>query len=331
VKTGRGPLRWALAAAAGLAPACAGTAARAQDDQAKAEELFDEGRKLMQVRSTVDAGCRALEESLRLWDRGDTVLNLALCHRLQGKTATAWAEFDRALSHGIKVRFPEAIQEAKKQRAELGAILSKLTITVPPRAAALEGFTVEVLGKPWPRELWGVASATDPGRIHVTAQARGYKPFEAVVELGAKKDEKTVVVTLEVVPPPPPPPPPPRPAKPVPTQPRPVWPWVVGGAGVALVGVSAIPELVSVAAHRELDKKCGNERHCPVGYDFAPARTRELLGFGFFVGLGTGGILALGAAGVGLGLSSRPRPLPAAGTNVSLVLSPTSIGVKMIF
>src|SRR4051812_19591407 len=98
---------FALAATAGLALAGASASARA-DDQQKAEELFDEGRKLMRSRATLDEACRTLEESLRLWDRGDTVLNLALCHRLQGKTATAWAEFDKALSHGIKVRFPEA-------------------------------------------------------------------------------------------------------------------------------------------------------------------------------------------------------------------------------
>ncbi len=194
------PRSLALAVAAALA--LAAPSARA-DDQPEAVKLFDKGRALMQSAATLDEGCRTLEESLKLWDRGDTVLNLALCHRRQGKTATAWTEFDKALSHGTKVGFPEAIEEAKKQRAELAAILSKLTVTVPPATAALEGLTVEISGKPWPRERWNVAFVIDPGPVRVRARAKGYKPFEVQVEIGPDKDEKTVSVLLEVEPPPP--------------------------------------------------------------------------------------------------------------------------------
>src|SRR6185436_19277059 len=113
-------------------------------------------------------------------------------HRLQGKTATAWEEFDRALKHGIKVRFPEAIAEAEKQRAELLAILSKLTVTVPPQTAALQGLSVEVGGSPWPRPLWNTAVVKDPGPVRVHAEAKGYKPFDTQVDLGMNKDEKSV-------------------------------------------------------------------------------------------------------------------------------------------
>ena len=118
------------------------------------------------------------------------MLNLAVCHRRQGKTATAWAEFDKALTHGTKVGFPEAIEEAKRLRDELAAMLSKLTVTVPPATAALEGLTVEVDGNPWPRERWNIAFVIDPGPIRVRARAKGYKPFEVQVELGADKDEQ---------------------------------------------------------------------------------------------------------------------------------------------
>src|SRR5262249_7209609 len=155
----------------------------------------------MQHASTLAEGCRTLEESLKLWDRGDTVLNLALCHRRQGKTATAWAEFDRALNHGTKVGFPEAIEEAKRQRAALEAILSRLTITVPPATVALEGLVVEVDGAPLERTRWNTAFVRDPGPVRVRARAKGHKPFEAQVEIGANKDAKSVVVVLEVEPP----------------------------------------------------------------------------------------------------------------------------------
>jgi hypothetical protein len=312
----------------------AGARARA-DDQEEAVKLFDKGRALMQSAATLGEACRTLEASLKLWDRGDTVLNLALCHRRQGRTATAWTEFNKALNHGTKVGFPEAIEEAKRQRAELAAILSKLTITVPPATAKIEGLTVEVQSarpdeppQAWPREAWNIATVIDPGPVRVRAEAKGYKPFEAQVDIGASKDVKTVLVTLQPEPPPLPPEPPPKPpVRPVVAQARPVWPWIVGGAGLALGAGAIAAELLSVSAGNELNKQCGTARNdCPHGYDYTPARTRELVGYGLFVGLGSAGILALGAAGLGLGLSARPQK-----PSVSLVVSPRSIFVLTAF
>jgi hypothetical protein len=325
----------ALAIAPGLAMALAlaGAAGDARaDDQQQAEELFERGRKLMQSSGTLDEACRTLQESLRLWDRGDTVLNLAECHRRQGKTATAWAEFDKAINHGTKVHFPEAVETAKQLRDMLAAKLSTLTVTVPPAVAALDEITVEVGGNPFPRERWNTAFVIDPGPLKVSAHAKGHKPFEARVEIGASKDTKTVVVALEAEPPPPPPTPPPVLAPVVKPAPRPVWPWVVGGAGLVLGAAAIGSEVVSVAAGNELNTKCGADRkHCQPGYDFNPARTRELVGFGLFVGLGAASLLALGTAGVGLGVSWRGQATTPATPGASLVVSPTSIAVRSSF
>lgn len=323
LNTTRGWPRLTLMAACGFALSSVAVDARA-DDQPKAEALFERGRKLMQSATTLDEACRTLAESLTYMDRGDTVLNLAECHRRQGKTATAWAEFDKALSHGSKVGFSEAVQAATQLRNTLATKLSRLTVTISAPTAALAGFTVEVGGTPWPRERWNTASVIDPGPVQIRAQAKGYTPFEVRVEIGAEKDAKTVVVVLEVEPPSPPPPPPP-PTAPIAKPARPLWPWLVGGAGVALGAAAIGAEIVSANAHDELDKKCGQARQsCPSEYDFGPARTRELLGFGLFVGLGTTGVLALGAAG--LGFSS---PAPTRGP--SLVFSPTTIAVRSTF
>lgn len=324
--TRRGGARLTLTVACGLALISAAADARA-DDQQKAEELFDRGRKLMQSATTLDEACRTLAESLKYMDRGDTVLNLAECHHRQGKTATAWAEFDKALSYGSKVGFPEAIRAATQLRNTLATKLSRLTVTIPAPTAALAGLTVEVDSHPWPRERWNTASVIDPGAVEISAKARGYKPFEVRVVIGAEKDAKTVVVVLEAEPPPPPPPPPPTPPAPLATPARPRWPWIVGGVGVALGAAAIGAEIVAMSAHNKLDTMCGPARQsCARGYDFGPARTRELLGFGLFVGLGTSGVFALGAAGLGLGLSS---PAPTRGP--SLVFSPTTIAIQSTF
>jgi hypothetical protein len=253
--------------------------------------------------------------------RGDTMLNLAECHRRQGKTASAWAEFDRAMAIAAKVGFPAAVQTAKRLRDAVAATLSTLTVMVPPRTAALAGLTVVVNGKPLPRERWNTAFEMDPGSIQVSARAKGYLPFDVVATLGAERDAKIVDVVLQVEPPPPPPPPGPRPL---------VKRSLPGAVGVGL-GLSAIGfGIVSLGAHADLDAKCGpKQRLCASEYDFGPVRAREQRSLGLFVGLGTTGLLALGAAGVGVGLALRTTPTT--GPRASLVLSPTSFALESAF
>jgi hypothetical protein len=323
-----------LALATSLALLAAAAPLRA-DDAKTAATLFDQGRKLMEDPAKLAEACRVLAESYALAERGDTLLNLAECHRRQGKTATAWAEFDKAYELGAKVNFTRAMEIAKKLRDELAVKLSTLTVTVPPEAAALAGLTVEVNGKPWPRERWGTAVYVDPGPAEITVAARGYKPFVARVEVGPNKDAKRVTVALERDPsqaPAPTPPPKSTPAKPPPPSPppaaappRPIWPWIVGGAGLAAAGVAVAFAVNQQAAGAELDDRCGPDRKaCPPGYDFGPARSQELTSFGLFVGLGAAGIVAVGAAGVGLGLAYR-EPSP---QTTSLRIGPGSVTLQ---
>jgi tetratricopeptide (TPR) repeat protein len=64
--------------------------AQRSDDQAAAEQLFVQGRALME-QGKLDEACRALEASHTLDPAPGTLLNLALCNEKQGKVATAWA------------------------------------------------------------------------------------------------------------------------------------------------------------------------------------------------------------------------------------------------
>src|SRR5262249_36741107 len=64
-------------------------------DAAAAEALFHEGRKLL-ADGNVSAACPKFAESYRLDPAIGSLLNLAMCHEREGRTASAWSEFREA-------------------------------------------------------------------------------------------------------------------------------------------------------------------------------------------------------------------------------------------
>jgi hypothetical protein len=74
-------------------PARTGVAQTTSESAAQAEALFREGRVLIKAGQTSEA-CAKFAESQRLDPQTGTLLNLALCHEDEGKTASAWAEFN---------------------------------------------------------------------------------------------------------------------------------------------------------------------------------------------------------------------------------------------
>jgi hypothetical protein len=281
-----------------------------EEKQAEALELFQKGRAMMQEAGKLDDACTTLTSSYDLHKRGDTLLNLAECHRRQGKTATAWREFDEAIRYAEAVEFTEAIAAAAKLRDDLAKELSKLIVEVPSDFAAQPTLVVILDGKKLPKEQWGQQLFVDPGLHAVTASAEGYEPFDGSTEVKKLADRAVITVAMKKVPAPPEPPPPPAPKKkvvPPPPPPKeepggvPAWSVIVGGAGVAMLGVSVAFGVDTVNVKGELDDACGAERKsCPGTYDFESARTNELRSYGLFVGMGVAGIGATTAGVVGL-------------------------------
>ena len=306
------------------------------EQTAQARKLFEDGRRLMQEPGKLDEACSTLSQSYKLHERGDTLLNLAECHRRQGKTTTAWREFDEAIRFAEEVEFPEAIEAAKRLRDELAVDLSVLTITLATEPTP-PGLVLTVDGEPLSNTWLGLPLRLDPGVHKVTATAEGYEGFEASPELGPKGDRVALSLSLKKLPPPPAPPPPPPP--PPPPVPEPVvepegpllWPWIVtGSAGLVMSALSIGFGIDTMDVGDTLDTMCGVDRlDCPLDYDFDTDRAQELRSFGLFVGLGAAGVAALGVGITGLAVELAGGDAATEEVSVAPWVSPESAGIAL--
>ncbi len=167
------------------------------EDRAAATELFKQGRALMDQKQ-YDAACAKLAESQRLDPGGGTILNLAQCHELQGRTATAWSEYAEALGVARRDGRPDRIQFATDHIATLEPKLPRLTILVPADSD-LDGLELQRDGTVIGRAAWGTAIPVDPGAHAVNARAPGHTEWTTSVTLVEAQQVSVSVPALEAV------------------------------------------------------------------------------------------------------------------------------------
>jgi hypothetical protein len=277
--------RGGAAAAAACAAACALVAlpsvARAdgtETDRQIAQSLFDDGRALMEAHRYAEA-CPKFADSQRLDPGGGTLLNLALCHELEGKTATAWTEFRDALSLAQRDDRKDRQELASLHIAALGPKLMRLTVIVPEGVAAREP-EVTLDRSRLPSAAWNTSIPVDPGEHRIAVTARGLTPWET--SLAAEEPGRTYRVD---VPPldrdPGCPPGSQRQGEACVSLPEPrevrgrstaFW-LVLGGAGISL-GTSAITGLMALSANKYVSDNCSADRNFCRVPDAADAATR---------------------------------------------------------
>ena len=159
-----------MVAVVALLGALRATPAHAQS-AAPAEALFEAGKTLMQQKRYVEA-CAKLEASHDLDKEAiGTLLNLALCHEVINKPASAWAEF-RQVAAKSAVKREDRVALAREHEAKLFPLLSYVTIVVAPAARA-PGLAIELDGQPIDEAAWGAALPVDPGTHVVHSSAPG--------------------------------------------------------------------------------------------------------------------------------------------------------------
>jgi hypothetical protein len=153
-----------------------GTAAADERDRAVAESLFRHGRALF-ADGHVDEACEKFAESQRHDEQIGTLLNLAVCHEKQGKTATAWGEFTRAAVQAGKAGQVDRVAFAKLHITTLEPSLLRVTIAWE---APAPGATIRLDDVEYGTAVIGTELPLDPGRHTIEVSASGKHPWQMV-------------------------------------------------------------------------------------------------------------------------------------------------------
>jgi hypothetical protein len=109
-------------------------------------------------------------------------LNLADCYEQLGRTASAWAKAQDALTAAERAGDAAAAQFARERVAALEPKLSYVFVTVA-KEAAVTGLEVRRDGEKLPTAAWGVPMPVDPGEHEVSATAPGRKRWSEKKEV----------------------------------------------------------------------------------------------------------------------------------------------------
>jgi hypothetical protein len=232
--------------------AIAASSANADEaDKAHAVQLFLDAKTLMDNGQYAQA-CPKLEESLRLEPADGTLLRLAWCDEMIGRTATAWALFKQGLANAQKVGNPERAKFANDHLAAIEPKLSKVTIHIPA-SAQIDGLEVRWDGKIIGKAAWDSEFPVDPGNHALSATAPGKQLWTTTVGVAPNADRRTVEIPqLDAAPV----------KKDATIEPAPHTPtivYVLGGTGMVFLGGAIGMHLAAVADQEKHRTFCQNQ------------------------------------------------------------------------
>jgi hypothetical protein len=255
-------------------------------------------------------GCAKFEASMVLWPAASTLLNIARCYEHEGKLTLAWSAYQRALVLNRET-------QGEERKKELDEVAQKMLAAIEPRlprvkilmvGVAPAGLHVTQNGKDVPVAVLGTVLPVDPGKQTIVAEAAGFESFTETVtvkemdvreiQIVLKKRSVATVVQVEK-----------------PTSTIPTWAWISAGGGVALLAVAAAFRVDQAFVEGQQFGICKHDLQsaCPPKSEYDPAEDnmRKNRDSGLFVGLGTIGVLGLGAGIVGFVMghnSQKPAP-----------------------
>lgn len=213
------------------------------EDKVAADAAFRAAKELEKAGKLAEA-CPLYETSYRNDPQLGALLNVANCHELTGRTATAWVEYRDALELAVR-RGDHRVDYTRKRLDTLEPKLMRLRIEAPVGVSVeRNGTDVTALVR---QDL-----AVDPGSYKVRATAAGKVAFETAVTVSREGETVRVDVPIladvvvETKPTPAPPVVVTAPVKPVQVEPAAPAPshrktiaLVIGSVGLAAAGVGA--------------------------------------------------------------------------------------------
>ncbi|HEX7452985.1 MAG TPA: hypothetical protein VF294_11900 [Polyangiaceae bacterium] len=289
----------------------------ASAQEAAADALFDSARTAM-ARRDFDRACEQFRASDKLDPAAGTEMNLADCEEKRGRLASAWELF-RMVEEKLNPS-DERVAVAHERAQALQARVPRLTLelaTGSPKNSSVRDGSVE-LGS----ATFGIPLPVEPGSHELVVSAPGFAPRTFQIQL-AEGEARSLVVSPGASGAPGVPPTTPLTVSPSREQParggssgRRLG-FVLGGVGVAGLGVATITSLMVASKKSAVDAGCQPDKSC-TSSGLAAAhsgRTLEIVSnVGWVVGaaaLGAGAYLLLTS-----GASSKPS------TAVALLPSP---------
>jgi hypothetical protein len=185
---------WLVGAAGVCVSAISGVAlgGPAESPLPMAQALFEEGRTLMAEGRLTEA-CDKLSESQRLDPASGTLLNLAVCHEKQGKTATAWAEYKNVAALAGREHNAERERLATLRIRDVEPKLSRFSL-VPADTFVGRALTVKIDGTIFREAAWKTAMPIDPGAHHVEIQLAEGHTWSGTLTVAAAAEPLMIVV-----------------------------------------------------------------------------------------------------------------------------------------
>ncbi len=196
--TGPRIVRVAGVAAALAVATTAGAQPSSPNGTVAAEALFEDARSLVAAGKFAEA-CPKFADSERLSPSVATLLNLANCWEKLGRTASAWATYREAASAADAAGRKDYLATAQRRADGLASRLARLTLTV---VQPVPGLQVKRDGVVVDTAEWGAGIPVDTGAHVVEASAPGHKAWTVTVDVAQDGAQATLAVpALEELPP----------------------------------------------------------------------------------------------------------------------------------
>jgi hypothetical protein len=165
------------------------------DLRATADAEFNEGKRLLDA-GDVALACAKFSHSQELDPKPGRLLNLAFCHEQEGKTASAWSEYNSAAALAQQKGQPDRVDFAHEHAAAVAKRLSFLHLDVPANATV-----VQIDGSSVPKDKWTMPVPLDPGEHPVVVSAPGKKRVNLTVTIATTPGVQEIrVASLEDAP-----------------------------------------------------------------------------------------------------------------------------------